>query len=229
MTLNKYNEVMDKVVVTKDMHDRILQNINKELSGEKKVSRFAKIAEFKKYIPYAAAVLVLLAGASMFIRNNDSTSTGSLQQGLSHGNTGHVFSDEAAFEAVPEAAEEALAPRTIGKDFSFLSGLASKIEQNKYDNEIIETTYHIGGNEIKVWQMPESLGKTIPGKYSGLASYEDSGEVKVADLSIEIMGNDGKYTMARWNQDGIVYELLSSDAMTMEEMDELLREIIICD
>ena len=94
MTLsNKYNEVMNKIEVTEEMRNRILQNIANEFSednsvtdktvietpvtpvetpvdfGERAKSRKKSVYSFTRYIGVAAAAVVLLIGASAVLDN----------------------------------------------------------------------------------------------------------------------------------------------------------------
>lgn len=119
MTLGKYNELMENIVVTEDMKNRILHNIEIELDGEnsgdgkesndnvisidnaienKKVRKFDRGIR-GRWASYAAAVLVLLL-SGVVVRSVIGDS--------SHSNSSSVMGDASA-DAAPaqEAMEEA--------------------------------------------------------------------------------------------------------------------------
>ena len=73
--MSKYNEVMEKIVVSKDARERILQNIENELKDEKGISEAtdfedksvkkfssSKFYKFRKYAGIAAALIILIVG-----------------------------------------------------------------------------------------------------------------------------------------------------------------------
>ena len=70
--MSKYQDIMNKVEVTPEMRDRILQNIDKKLKEEEAGTappgastgpKKSKIVGFKKYMPMAATFAILLLGA----------------------------------------------------------------------------------------------------------------------------------------------------------------------
>lgn len=99
MTLSKYNEAMDNLVVTEDMRKRLLANVEKEMSkakaSEKENGNISempnntshgdkrRILEFRRYAGIAAAFVVLIVGAYAvskavpFSNNNSMSATSS--------------------------------------------------------------------------------------------------------------------------------------------------------
>lgn len=173
---------MDKVEVTEDMRNRILQNIAKEFSednntdevpSENKVETpidFSKRAEkrkksvyfFTRYIGVAAAAVVILIGAAAVFDNNDAISTGTsaftqTAQELTHEAAADLHVKETEFiknSWVKYESVEKIAQAT-GIDYTeiqYLSSVSSEVDYYLDNGTDATIVYDVSGNSITVTQ-----------------------------------------------------------------------------
>ena len=78
-----------------------------------------------------------------------------------------------------------------------------------------------------VKEMSTKKGSSIPYEVSGVtADMGSTSSVSVGDVIVTLKGCDDTYSIATWTQNGLVYELESSEFLTYEDMKELMEEII---
>lgn len=205
MTLgNKYNEVMDKIEVTEEMRNRILQNIanefsesdnaTEELSVEKTAesvetpiefadrakNRKKSVYSFTRYIGVAAAAVVLLIGASaVFDKNQVATESSTFTE------TANEFTQEAAADLHKESefiknswvkyeSVEKMAEAT-GADFREIG----------YLNDISsDTDYYLDGGSVATIVYDVSGNAiTVTEKQETVAKVEESDMISQAEVT----------------------------------------------
>lgn len=165
--MNKYNKVMDKIEVSEDMRQRILGNIEKEVSGSDNKSvpggdgkdKRGRIIRFINYYGARAAVFMLVAvGAYAVIRTvgiNRTQETAAPESAVYESaevsesaveaeEAAEVVESEAAGEAVPEDAAPDLMEDEIAEDFAV---------ENKAESEGLAA---IAGNELNASEAQEN-------------------------------------------------------------------------
>ena len=154
MTLSKYNEVMENLVVTEDMRKRLLSNVEKEMAGNgldvkeatdkksesdkaetiddkpsEKNSGKRKIIEFRRYAGVAAAFCVLAVGAYAVIKVGVFDNKNSMSATSSYDAAETAMAPEAEYvtetAATEAAAEEEAIEYAAGTTEEALDGLAN--------------------------------------------------------------------------------------------------------
>jgi hypothetical protein len=288
MTLSKYKEVMDNVKVSEDMRNRILANIEKEMSAEvdpasedtisvkneipAEVSKEAgkkasKIVEFRKYAGIAAAFVVLIVGAYAVSRvtpfggatesstamveeayeeispdamdteaavMTETTTAGAKGESDSVGQA----SDSMAIAKYKEYASLVKLSKAAGTSFTeieYLDSFSSGKDYYLYDGNIAAISYDVEGNTVIVREMDAKLGDTIPTNVGVSTADLVTDSIKVGDVNVDIFGDEDAFDaslgtqlfyIAQWTKDGLVYQLESSEALTYEDMKELMEQIV---
>ncbi len=286
--MSKYKEVMDNVKVSEDMRNRILANIEKEMSAEvdpasedtisvkneipAEVSKEAgkkasKIVEFRKYAGIAAAFVVLIVGAYAVSRvtpfggatesstamveeayeeispdamdteaavMTETTTAGAKGESDSVGQA----SDSMAIAKYKEYASLVKLSKAAGTSFTeieYLDSFSSGKDYYLYDGNIAAISYDVEGNTVIVREMDAKLGDTIPTNVGVSTADLVTDSIKVGDVNVDIFGDEDAFDaslgtqlfyIAQWTKDGLVYQLESSEALTYEDMKELMEQIV---
>ncbi len=119
------------------------------------------------------------------------------------------------------------AAMTEFKEIEYFDSFSSDKEYHLYDGKVALIYYDVAGNDVVVKEMSTKNGAAIPSKISGITSEMGStSSVSVGDVVVTLKGIDDTYSVATWTQNGLVYELESSELLTYEDMVELMNEII---
>jgi hypothetical protein len=284
MTLSKYNEVMENVKISKDMRDRILSGVEKELEkdagSESQVvevtdkKRISKIVEFRRYAGVAAAFVILFVGAAavLKIRNADMSTSSEMMveeasmvnhdthKEVAAGTTQAMTEAEATEAAEPTDAEatteaEAIEAETHAltngkaasierkefssllklnaetgvtfKEIQYLDSFSSSKDYYLYDGKIGVISYDVEGNTVTVRQMSTEFGKSIPDKYiESVIERQNSKAITAGGKSVTISGKDELYTVAEWSEYNLVFQLESTEALTLQDMQELMDSVL---
>lgn len=204
MILRKaYQEIMDQVEMTEDMRSRILQNI----SGAKREEK-PKTLPFpvRKALAAAAACLALLIGAFSLQGLNPFRPVPSTEQ------AGPVFdvvecrSAEELSEKAGFAVEEPQLPFEVtGKTYCILWGELAQIEYSAAEETI-------------VYRVSRGTGDNS-GDYN---TYGDVVQRTVNGTSVTLKGNNGGFSLALWQKDGLSCSISTSVALTREQMLEMI-------
>ena len=281
---NKYNEVMNKIEVTEEMRNRILQNIANEFSednsvtdtatvetpvapvetpidfGERAKNRKKSVYSFTRYIGVAAAAVVLLIGASAVLDNEQITSkpAGSLTE------TAHEITQGAAADLHQESefiknswvkyeSVEKMAQAT-GTDFAeidYLNDISSDVDYYLDGGNVATIVYDVSGNAITVTQKQtanevavveeaeaptESVHIIDSSAFSEKNSKSDgksdsksdkvSETVTVNGVDVRLEGTEEGFNKASWTVNGIDYSMDSADKISLDDMQELMKNII---
>ena len=113
------------------------------------------------------------------------------------------------------------------KEIDYFDSFSSDKEYHLYDGKVALIYYDVAGNDVVVKEMSTKKGASIPYEVSGVtADMGSTSSVSVGDVSVTLKGCDDTYSIATWTQNGLVYELESSELLTYEDMKELMEEIV---
>lgn len=231
----KYREIMEKVVVTEEMRQRILQNIRSaELESAGRVPK-AKIIRFRRWQKYAAAAAcfaMLLIGA-MAVQNIYRTSQGKPAVSATGGYdqaTGE--SDQATGESyqaigAPESAEcgsAAELSETIGFPVSDLATLPFEPTASTYSSlfgEIAEIEYTGADGQSATYR--KSIGTDDnSGVYEDFA---DTQQVTAGAVKATVKGDGKQYTLAVWTDGTYAYSIVLTEGVGIDEWSRILQGI----
>lgn len=189
---------MDKIEVTEDMCQRILQNIQKSNLAEKaKVTRFSY---WKWCVSIAACLAVIFVGARTIPSMIDQQ-TNPLNQG-----TGTIKECNSVHEL----------SQMVGFSVSELSGLPFDIKQTTYIShwaELAEIEYCGGDGQIAIYR--KSIGTDDnSGNYN---IYTDILEVSMDGMTITFKGDGGNYELALWTDGEYAYSIWLSKGTSKNE------------
>ena len=273
--MNKYNEIMENITVSKDMRDRILANVEKEIIEDidftpVKKKRNAdwlsspKVIKFGKFVGTAASFLICAAGiATIFwIRNykwapdssmnleeaavtawdtafssdkqemateemaNETMVAGVMAETESATESAQMddYSEAKEFSSLAKMSREA---GTSFKEIQYLDSFSSGKDYYLYNGNVAFISYDVEGNRVIVREMDALYGDSIPedvgASKAGLGS---SDSLLAGDIAVNLFGNDELYTIAEWSKDGLIFQLESSEALTYEDMKELMEFVI---
>ena len=199
-----YDEIMEKINVTPEMRQRILERISRENIAPSNVVRFPA---WKKYLSAAACLALLLAGAVALPRLLDQpepTPPVLIVPNIVEAASLHELSELVGFEVTTE--------------FS-LPFEAEKAAYCSYWNEMAEIKYSGEEASATYRQFP---GTDDPsGDYN---AYSDTTEIAVNDLNVTLKGNDGSYVLAIWTDGTYAYSLSVSPGVSAERWHTILQE-----
>lgn len=211
MTLKKrYDEVMDRIEVTREMRERILSNIEKtdiEATQKNKVIPFPTM---KKYMSAAACFVLLLAGV------------------FAAGHMAGIFQpDNPPVQVVNGMVEvdtlEQLAA-AVGFEIEEPGTLPFEVEMTTYISywgDMAEITYT---GEGKTATFRKSIGtEDNSGDYN---TYSDVKEINIDSLTVTLKGIEEIYTLAIWPANGYAYSICLSDGISESEWYSLISGLI---
>lgn len=88
------------------------------------------------------------------------------------------------------------------------------------EGELLELIYRNGEDEIRFRKAKGN--QDISGDYN---QYEQAKEVSEVDYAVEIKGNDGKYCLAVWENQGFSYSVQLKDAVSEEAIMNVVRSV----
>ena len=217
MILNKYDEIMDKIVVTPEMQERILKNISEaDLKKKRKIIPFRKA---QKYLSIAACLAVLIIGGASFALWN--------QRGVGQGNEEEP-GVEATYGGIIEQENREALELAVGFSVPELANLPFDVTETSYLsywNEMAEIEYCGEAQNIffrKAALTQESGDEDISGDYS---VYEHEKQITIKGLQITIKGNGEKVSLAIWQDEAYSYSIMAADGITQGEMEQLIESI----
>ena len=215
--MGKYNDLMNNVVVTEDMKNRILQNIEDELDGnnvsksndKEKVSdtdnkekvTFFRSQTYKTWLSVAAAVLIVTVSGIAIktvigdgYRRHDSAA-------MSEGAVGNMTPAQEAFEAPKDAAE------------------APAEEANEAEEAAVT------GNEPSVFKMTGQEADYV--KLTGDdAEYSVIEETQIDDVTVTVRGNGDMLSSAMWYDGSETFAVYYNEPVSKEVLTEAVEDVI---
>lgn len=208
--MRKYNEIMEKLEVTPEMHARILKNVEAVDLSKTNVVPFQH-RSFQKYISIAACFVLLLLGGLFLPRLLQTNVPKEPETTTAWGAA--VYATQAELEAavgfpVPELS-------------SSLPFTPKNVQYAAYENGMAEVEYT--GTDDETACLRKSRGtEDNSGDYN---TYGDTKTLTVNGASVTIKGENGRYTLAVWQKNGFSYSLSFSNGISAEAWPALLAKL----
>ena len=147
-------------------------------------------------------------------------------------------SDSMAIAKYKEYASLAKLSKAAGTSFTeieYLDSFSSGKDYYLYDGNIAAISYDVEGNTVIVREMDAKLGDIIPTNVGVSTADLVTDSIKVGDVNVDLFGDEEDsnaalgtqlFYIAQWTKDGLVYQLESSEALTYEDMKELMEQIV---
>ena len=234
MTLSKYNDLMENIVVTEEMKSRILQNIEKELEGtdngdkkantdkrepEKKKTGF-RIVNYRRWASVAAAALAVVAlglTARTVISNQE---------------VGQSMSES---PAMGEAAAEAVgAPDAKDANEAKLQPVES---EEARENALSPSSHAFEapkGAEYKSDSDSGAIIKELPGEiksYSEISgdkkAYELMTTVEINGIEVTFRGKDELFNSAMWYDGESTFSVYFAKPVSEKDLTDTVKAIML--
>ncbi|MGG0812862.1 hypothetical protein ABE142_09295 [Paenibacillus alvei] len=211
---NKYNEIMSRVTVTPDMHERIVRNIRSaDLTPQEK--RYLRLFDHTKRVTYVAVCcLFLLIGTLVTTHYYHQDDTVPNVQG-----PGPVLVSPGIKEY--SSLQELVAG--IGFEVNGIGDIPFEVEDTSYLSIGVETA------QIRYSGVNNSLTFRIsPGTNDNSGNYEEYGDaniIQIGNEQVTIKGNQGKYELAIWNSHGFSYSLSLKKGVSEEELLSMIKSV----
>lgn len=193
-----YDEIMEKIEVTPEMRQRVLEHIARE-DISPAPSKIIRMPALKKYLSAAACLVLLLAGAAVLPRLTDRPQP------------------NPPVLTVPNIVEAASLPalsELVGFEVSEQFSLPFEIETAtylSYWNELAEIRYRSGEHSATYRQSPGDGDNS--GDYT---VYSDTAEITGNDRTVTLKGTNGVYVLALWTDGRYTFSLSLSPGLTEE-------------
>ena len=207
--MNKYDEIMEKVVVTEEMRNRILSRI-KQIAPKAK-NKVIYFPVYRKYLPIAACLAVLLIGAAV------------IPNVLKIGQTDppQIYEEFNGIVYVDNAEELSSYVGFPINEVSSLPFEATDIVYSAYGHELAEISY---ANEEQILYFRKSIGtEDNSGDYN---TYNTLSEMTVKNCPITIKGNDDLYNLAIWNDGQYSYSIYITNGISQDKLSDLIETLI---
>ena len=211
--MKRYDEIMDHIKVTDDMHSRILENIEAgDIAEERRRKQTGRTVT--KLLSMAACLAVIIIAASA-LRSPAQVSTsepdGSDAPGFVQGGADIVELDSAA------ALSAAVGFEVNDIDLPFTP---EQTEYISYWHELAEIDYT---GEGKTARYRKTAGtEDCSGDYT---DYTDVTELEANGMTVTLKGGAGQYTLAIWTDGSYSYSLSLSDGMSLSDWQTLIDSI----
>ncbi|MFD1888215.1 hypothetical protein [Paenibacillus wenxiniae] len=238
---NKYNEIMERIQVTPEMHERIMErirtaDITKANTAPAKPSLWTR---YQKYMVAAASMIVVLAGV-LAAQHGFAPGTGQ-EAGTSLNAPETNQTAPRSGTSVPPQASDMKTPystnapsdramiitgaqsydslaaltKAAGYHVKQVNALPFKSEQTQYSlsDKLAELVY-TGSNNVLTFRMQPGSGD-ISGDYG---DYSDTRIMTENGASITIKGNDKRFTLATWEQNGYTYSMSVQQPISSEQL-----------
>lgn len=204
MILNKsYNIIMEKVKVTPEMRERILNNIQVKNKKSKKIV-------ILKYLSMVACLtLVVSVGAYIYNKNNltekNPTDNTQIANGIEEVSTLKELSEKVGFEVT----ELPNIPFDVVQ-VTYLS----------YWNSMSDIRY-LGDNQEFTFRKAQG-NQDISGDYN---YYENIIEENINDTTFTLKGNNDTFNCIIWYKDDFSYSLYIENGLSLEDIKNILENV----
>lgn len=240
--MRKYDEIMEHLVVTEEMKQRILSNVNENSVKKKKTVTFAS---YQKQLGIAAcfAVLVLaafLTRGKFWNIPHEKNSSPAVQEELA-ANPDSGMQDSGELESsVPSSNEETMVGSSYGivelEDTAALSeavgfpveGLTSlpfevrQVTYYSYFNDFAEIDYTGDGQSLSYRKAKGT--EDISGDWN---EYENEKQLTINGFDVLLKGNSEKYSLASWTDGTYAYALSFEQEVTEEEITAIISSMSV--
>lgn len=206
ISMNRYNKMMNKINVTPQMHERIMNNIQ-ETDFEIKSKKVYFLQSYKKYISIAACLIVCIAG-TLLIPN-----LMKLEQ-------------KPPLQVVPDIVEytsKSNLSYDVGFEVKDVQNIPFDVEEIKYISywrELAEVIYS-GKNNTLIFRMSVG-GNDISGDHN---VYEEVKSYSVDSYTVTLKGSNGLYNLAIWSDGEFSYALQLKAALSATDLSYIIQSI----
>lgn len=206
ISMNRYNKMMDKINVTPEMHERIMNNIQ-EVDFETEPKKVIFLKDYKKYISIAACLMVCIAG-TLLIPN--------LMK----------VEQEPPLQVVPDIVEYTSTRElssSVGFEVKDVKNIPFEVEEIKYISywkELAEIVYS-GDENTLIFRMSEGSDDNS-GDYN---EYEEVKSYSVDDYTVTLKGSNGLYNLAIWSDGSFSYSLELDVALSETDLGNIIQSI----
>ena len=240
--MRKYDEIMEHLVVTEEMKQRILSHVNEDSVKKKKTVTFTS---YQKQLGIAVCFAVLVL-AAFLIRGNfwslpqDKASAPSSQEELA-ANPDSGMQDSGELESsVPSSNDEPMVGSSYGiveledtaalseavgfpvEDLTSLPFEVRQVTYCSYFNDFAEIDY-IGDRQSLSYRKARGT-EDISGDYN---EYQNEKHLTVNNWDILLKGNSEKYTLAVWTDGTYAYALSFEQEVTEEEITAIISSMSV--
>ncbi|WP_143104464.1 hypothetical protein [Butyrivibrio sp. INlla21] len=250
--MGKYNDLMNNIVVTEDMKNRILQNIEDELDGntdtksndKEKVSStdkkekisFFHTQTYRTWLSVAAAVLIVTASGIAIktvigdgYRRHDSAT-------MSEGAMGNMTPTQEAFEA-PEGAAEAAAEEAAYEVPAEEINETEAAAEDPVHKQEIKSSKDAAPTDSKKESDKETGNEPHICKVTGQeadyvkltgddAKYSVIEETKIGNVTVTVRGNGDKLSSAMWYDGSETFAVYYDEPVSKEALTEAVEDVI---
>lgn len=206
ISMNRYDKVMNKINVTPQMHERIMNNIQ-EADFETAPKKVYFWQGHKKYMSIAACLMVCIAG-TLLIPN--------LMK----------VEQEPPLQVVPDIVEYTSTRElssSVGFEVKDVKNIPFEVEEIKYISywkELGEVIYS-GSDNTLVFRM--AAGSTdVSGNHS---EYEEVKSYSVDAYTVTIKGSQGLYNLAVWSDGAFSYALELNVGISETDLGYMIQSI----
>ncbi|MCI6920988.1 MAG: hypothetical protein MR817_10920 [Lachnospiraceae bacterium] len=241
--MRKYDEIMEHLVVTEEMKQRILSNVNE--TSVKKKKTVIPFTSYQKQMGIAAcfAVLVLAAfltrGKFWDLPQNKASAPSSQEELTANPDSGMSGSDGLE-SSVPSSKDEPMAGSSYGiveledtaalseavgfpvEDLTSLPFEVRQVTYCSYFNNFAEIDYTGDGQSLSYRKAKGT--EDISGDWN---EYSNERHLTVNDLDILLKGHSEKYTLASWTDGTYAYALSFEQEVAEEEITAIISSMSV--
>lgn len=202
----KYREIMDKIEVTDEMKNRIMDHINHEdFSNSNKI---ASINIFRKYLSIAACLMIVVIGGIAIPRMINISNQGN---------------DIVTAPDILEVASADALTKEIGFEVRDITSLKDKSVETTYIayDEMGEISYSFDGKNISYRKSKGNEDNS--GDYN---EYENEKKLIVNDCNVILKGSNELYSNANWTDNNFSYSIYCYDGLSEHDLQDIITEIM---
>ena len=188
ISMNRYDKVMNKIVITPQMQQRIMKSIQ-EADFESSPKKVYFLRNYKKYFSIAACVFACIVGI-LLVPNRIKLEQEPLQQTIPD-----IVEYTSRSELSSAVAFEVMEVQNIPFD-------VAEIRYTSYWKELAEVVY--SGSENTLTFRMRVGNEEISGNYN---AYEEVKSYSIDSWPVTIKGNNGLYNLATWSDGEFSYAL----------------------
>lgn len=202
----RYNEIMNNIQVTEEMHDRIMRKID-ETDFTTETTNRSSYHQYRRIISIAACLAIICIGimGGKLIFNNEENL---VEQ---------VVPDIVEYNSIAELNQNA------GFEISEVKNVPFSIKKTTYTlywGELAEITY---SNDEEELVYRKAVGnEDISGNYN---EYSKEKKCIIDDYEVTIKGDMNGYTLAVWQKDSYSYSLEFSKRVSEIEILDIIKNL----
>ncbi len=218
--MNKYDEIMEHIHVTDEMHNRVLSGVDKYFVNEYKRRKRRSIYTFGAAA--AAVAVIAVSGVSLhqysLDKKQDIVVGGSMEETELAGTAG-------VFYVMDYETKEEL-ENTVGFELPELTRLPFALGSTAYTaigDKLAQIIYYGEAADTELIFRKAPGTDDISGDYN---VYDESRELTVDGIKISVKGNNGLIYLASWTDGEYAYSISVSQGCKEEAMETILAEVI---